>query len=263
MEKTLTQLGRVFSWAIYDRELWTGNNPCSRVKRPKSEAVSDYYTEVEVAQLFDWAARHNAATHALLATAFYTGMRRGELAALRWGDVDFDGGRILVQRSWSRKARKSGRPVVVALHPHLSAILAAQLEASGLEQDAVRDALVHPAQDGDMRKRFHTWSDVKAALTGAAVRSFKHPLHALRHTHATTLAQRGAGLGEIRDALGQSSLYMASRYAHTAAESIRKRIESLPTIGPSSSSNIVASISGARRGRHADAARTLRRRHAG
>jgi integrase len=40
---------------------------------------------------------------ALWATAFYAGLRRGELIALRWSDVDLAGGVIRVQRSWDVK----------------------------------------------------------------------------------------------------------------------------------------------------------------
>jgi integrase len=41
-----------------------------------------------------------AAHRALWATAFYAGLRRGELRGLRWGDVDLAGGLIHVERSW-------------------------------------------------------------------------------------------------------------------------------------------------------------------
>ena len=42
------------------------------------------------------------ADRALWATALYGGLRRGELQALRWDDVDLDGGLIRVERSWDR-----------------------------------------------------------------------------------------------------------------------------------------------------------------
>ncbi len=40
---------------------------------------------------------------ALWATALYAGLRRGELQALRWADVDLDAGLVRVERSWDRK----------------------------------------------------------------------------------------------------------------------------------------------------------------
>ena len=41
---------------------------------------------------------------AVWATAIYAGLRRGELQALQWGDLDLDGGVIRVRRSWDRVA---------------------------------------------------------------------------------------------------------------------------------------------------------------
>ena len=39
--------------------------------------------------------------YALFLTAIHTGMRSGELAALQWGDIDFNGKFLVVQRSYS------------------------------------------------------------------------------------------------------------------------------------------------------------------
>ena len=57
------------------------------------------------------------------ATALYAGLRRGELAALRWLDVDFERGLIRVERSWEPKSRSGRRRVPMArpLKAHLAA----------------------------------------------------------------------------------------------------------------------------------------------
>jgi integrase len=47
--------------------------------------------------------------HALWSTAFYAGLRLGELQALRWENVDLDGGRIEVRRSGMRRRVRSNR----------------------------------------------------------------------------------------------------------------------------------------------------------
>jgi hypothetical protein len=74
----------------------------------------------------------------LWATAIYAGRRRGELQALRWGDVDLDASVIRVRRSWDRVAGeiepKSAAgtravPVPALLRPHL--------EPAGTKQDLV------------------------------------------------------------------------------------------------------------------------------
>src|SRR5207302_7326440 len=64
-------------------------------------------------------------------TAFYSGLRRGELRALRWSDVDFDANRINVKRGWDDKdgeiegksdAARRSVPLVAALRPELAAL---------------------------------------------------------------------------------------------------------------------------------------------
>ena len=46
----------------------------------------------------------------LWATAVYAGLRRGELLALRWEDVDLKAGLIRVERAWDPKAREFVAP---------------------------------------------------------------------------------------------------------------------------------------------------------
>ena len=58
---------------------------------------------------------------ALWATAMYAGLRRGELRALRWDDIDFDAGILRVERGWddyegeiAGKTRAASRTVPIA-----------------------------------------------------------------------------------------------------------------------------------------------------
>src|SRR4029077_5066890 len=89
---------------------------------------TEFYTPDEVARLLAEAAKQMPSLHPLVPFAFYTGCRKGEIAALQWRDVDFEGGRIIVQRSWKAAARKKGKSVTVMIHPHLDAILRAHDE---------------------------------------------------------------------------------------------------------------------------------------
>jgi integrase len=237
ISRVLRQLSRVFNWAI-ERELLV-NNPVRGVKKPKTQGSTKHYTDDEMAKLLAWAAEHAPGLHTLIAFAFYTGCRKGEIAALRWSDIDWQGLRIVIQRSWKKNARKSGQPVVVNMHPHLAAILTAHQQRSAGEGEA----LVFPADNGRMRSKFDLWG-LDDAIAATKVRRFRYPWHAFRHTHATNLAIGGAGLTAIRDALGQATLHMAANYTHLAAEHVREHVDKLPTIGPTSPT--VASLDEAR-----------------
>jgi len=83
------------------------------------------------------------ADRAIWATALYAGLRRGELQALRWSDVDFEAGVLRVERSWDEQAgpvtpkSRAGRRRVPLAGP-----LRAQLAAQRLRQTPAAQALV-------------------------------------------------------------------------------------------------------------------------
>ena len=79
---------------------------------------------------------------ALWACAFYGGLRRGELRALRWTDVHFVAGVIRVERGWDDKEREQPTKTVagqrcVPLAGALRRILVAHKLASGRDADAL------------------------------------------------------------------------------------------------------------------------------
>lgn len=227
VEKAIRHTSKLFNWAA-DRELVSGANPALRLRGPKYKSKSDYYTDAELAAMMATAAKQGSELYPIIATAAYGGLRKGELAALERRDVDLDGARMTVQRSWKASARKSGEALTVHLHPHLLIILTAHLEAQG---DRPGDSLVFPAEDDRMRDEFDLWG-LGELVTAAKARRFKRPWHSFRHSFGTNLAASGASLAEVQEALGQQSLEMARRYVKVAGESIKKRVQALPNLGP-------------------------------
>jgi integrase len=69
----------------------------------------------------------------LLATAIYTGLRKGELCALRKQDVDFEAHTVVVRRSWHRDTTKDGHARAVPIVPDLENWLRSALETSPSE----------------------------------------------------------------------------------------------------------------------------------
>lgn len=139
-QKATRNISRLYTWAL-DRELVTCANPAQRQRTPKYQESNSYYRDDEVARLLAKAPEHKPDLYPIVATAYYAGLRKGELAALRWADVDLKAGRADVSRSWAHAARKSGAAVVVHLHPRLLAILTAHYER---QKPADPDALVFP-----------------------------------------------------------------------------------------------------------------------
>jgi integrase len=124
-------LSRAFSRAI-EVGRWTGKNPVVGVpnRRVPKGMVGDFLGVDEVPRVLR--ALHPR-WRPLLATAVYTGLRKGELCALRKQDVDLDAHIIVVRRSWHRDTTKGGRARAVPIVPDLENWLRSALETSPSE----------------------------------------------------------------------------------------------------------------------------------
>lgn len=235
----------LFNWALELGHLPDeANNPVEKVSKPTYKPERELYSPEEVARLLAEAAKTSPELHRLVAFAFFTGARVGEIAALTWGDIDFAGHSVNVHRSFDRPARKNGRAVVVGLNPHLRDILGPLASAD----DA---ALVFPRADGAMRPKYdskHGCWGIRDLATRAKVRKLKQPWHSFRASHATALEEQGATPSDIMRALGQSSIGVAMHYAQASSKRAAERVAAIPAIGPAKASNVTP-ITEARRSR--------------
>jgi integrase len=225
-QKAVRHISKLYNWAL-DRALVSCSNPAQRQKTPKYKENNDYYRVDEVARLTAKAAEKMPDLYPIVSLAFYGGLRKGELAALQWRDVDLEAGRADVSRSWKHDERKSGDTVVVHFHPRLLAILKAHHDEQTPESP---EALVFPdPRTGKMRDEFDLWG-LDKLIELAEVRRFERPWHSFRHACGTSLAATGASLAEIQAALGQTTLEMARRYVKVANEQVRRRVRALPDV---------------------------------
>jgi integrase len=129
----------------------------------------------------------------LVQAALMTGMRIGELRALRWEHVDLEHGHIHVTDS------KTGERRDLPLCGALTTVL------HGL----ARDGLQVFGSEGHRT----AW---RTALRRAGIQDFR--FHDLRHTFASHLAMQGTPLIAIQQLLGHRSLAMTLRYAHLSPD---------------------------------------------
>ncbi len=212
---TLSHLGSLFSWA--QREGLVEQNPCRGVERPTAEPTIDYLTRDEVAALLSHAREHAPDLHPLIATAVYTGLRKGELFGLRWRDVDVAARRLTVARSYDGTP-KSGKPRHLRLPTLLTPILADWAQRC----PKTSEGLVFPG-----RLRNGTWGLLRdtASLRGlprllqaAGCRVHAHPWHALRHTFASHFIMQGGNILTLQKILGHSDVKVTLVYAHLAPD---------------------------------------------
>lgn len=182
---------------------------------------SDYdwlRTESELARFLEAASRERPVVYVMYATAVYTGMRAGELAALRWKSVDFNRNIIYVERSFDGPTKGGDVRHVPILAP-----LAAVLKAHRL---VTKGDLVFPSVLGEMHqpsdkifqeifKRVLDAAGFPKTHDGDRVRYYIR-FHDLRHTFASWWIMKGGDFFRLQKILGHKSPQMTMRYAHLA-----------------------------------------------
>jgi integrase len=193
-------------------------NPADALKRlPKVERKPITALTVEQSQRLLSAIRHTT-TYWPVMLALATGLRRGELLALRWRNVDLDHGAIRVVQSLEQtkaglrfKSTKSekGRGValpsfaVAELRRHKQAQAEALL-ALGIRQSG--DTLVCARVDGQPKQPASLTHEF-TYLIGRIGRGFPRVrFHDLRHTHATQLLASGVHPKIVQERLGHSTI---------------------------------------------------------
>jgi len=176
----------------------------------------------------------NGFDRAFLTTAALTGMRDGELLALRWSEVDLVTAKISVERtlSWARvlpaKSETGERaevgPVTPRFYPPKTKTSRRTLAIPGQLVSILRvwklrcppgkDNLVFPAPDGTP---LHRSRALKGSLRPTLRRAKLRPvtLHSLRHSFASALIGNGSSVVEVQHLLGHSSATITLKvYAH-------------------------------------------------
>jgi len=186
-------------------------NPVADVEKPRTASKTDIavFSPEEVMALVRAADSEQDA--AIYLTAAFTGLRQGELVALRWHDVDFHGSAIRVRASYTNghlTSPKSGKVRSVPMAPQVATALA-RLGRRGLfteDDDLVFTGIAGGYLDGSaLSKRY------RAALERAALRPLR--FHDLRHTFGTRLIAK-ADIRRVQEWMGHADVQTTMRYLH-------------------------------------------------
>ena len=197
---------------------WARTNPCKLVDKPRAgEGDPDirFLDEADLEALLRSVPEEGLGLtdRALYLTAAMSGLRQGELLALRWRDVDWGARRIRVRQNYVRgeygtpKSRRSTRSVPLA--DRLAAELDRHHQRSAFQSD---DDLVfcHP-ETGNPLERSRLLKRFKEYLRAAGVREVR--FHDLRHTFGTRLAAAGVALRTLQEWMGHRDFKTTLIYA--------------------------------------------------
>lgn len=207
-------------------------NPANYVEKPRVEKEEmDFLTPEEIQAFLN---QVTPKYYPLFLAAILTGLRRGELLALQWGDVDFRNNTINVRRSLYKgrfvtpKSRNSTRKVIMT--PTLASVLKRhKLESKPNELELIFANEAEKPIDPDclVRRQF------LPALRRAGLRKVR--FHDLRHSFATLLISQGENVKFVQSQLGHASIQTTlDRYGHLLPESHKeagKRLDDTLGIG--------------------------------
>jgi integrase/transposase len=221
------------------------DNPVTRVKLPPRPRRTP--TEIlRPEQVQKLVAQMREPYRSMVLLAVLTGLRRGELFALRWGAVNFGKGTLDVRESVynghfsTPKTRSSVRciplssPAIALLQAHQS-----RVKQSDPEQLVFGSRVGKPFRPDNILKR----------VLQPLCRKLKCPRvgwHTFRHVHATLLSELGEPLKTSQEVLGHSDMQTTLKvYTHAVSESVLRAEERLAKvvldpIGPKSEKGVVS-----------------------
>lgn len=203
-------LRHLFNLAI-DRH-YLRENPTRGIKKFKEAPWRRkyVYSEDELQMLVNAAAPD---LRQILAVAIFTGLRKGDILALRWNDVDFEHNVITLYM------QKTEESIEIPMLPMVREVLWRLHGAAG------QSPFVFTSAAGE---RF---GNIKTAFNGALRRSHLaekgYHFHDIRRTFATMLYNRGVLLTKIQRLLGHKSITTTERYLGVKFEETREAISVL------------------------------------
>ncbi len=215
-------------------------NATNSLKLPRIDREEiDPLTPEETNRLIE--ASHGDRLEALYVLAIHTGLRQGELLALKWKDLDLEAGTLRVQRTLTRtkgtyslgepKTKKSRRTVrlttgaVTALRGHLER----QLEEIGCLGSLYKPGgLVFAGGTGGILNPSNLRNRSFANLLRRADLPANTRFHDLRHTCATLLLSRNVNPKVVSELLGHATIAITlDTYSHVLPDMQEKAVKAL------------------------------------
>ena len=226
---TILQSIMTMAW----KQEYINSNPADTRRLEISKIVTpevEVFSNEEIAEILKMAQLEPIHIHAVIATAIYTGARRGEIAGLKWEDVDFEKRTMYIRRSVVKLAQQEPE---IKLPKTISSIRQMAIP------QALCDILQELKKEQDRKKALlgEKWHDEGFLFTdwcGHVMHphtptkqfdkflkkyGFRHlKFHGLRHSSATYLLSNGCDIKTVSKRLGHTSIDTTNIYVHALAK---------------------------------------------
>lgn len=230
----LKMVKRLFQMALEEGKI--DRNPCVGVQVKAPEVEQKVLTSSEVGIFLAEAKITNHRFYTIWAMALMTGMRSGELFALRWTDLDLDSRTISITRQWTSKngygPTKSQRSRVVPISDDLAHFL--------------KELKLERGKEESVLPRHMEWENGEQAritrefCTSIGITPIK--FHDLRATFITNLLARGESLARVMSMVGHSQLKTTNGYLRKAGVEVQGGTDKLGYALPKLESGKILSI---------------------
>ena len=221
-------------------------NPWNEIQRKRAAAISR--RELTVEELRRVCDKATGELRLLLALGIYTGLRLGDAATLRWGEVDIARG--IIRRVPNKTSRRNSKPVLIPIHPSLRAMLVDTPEARRRDYVLPETAASYLRDSSAPSKRIQAHfaacevtvhrpgtgfevtegEDGKPKKVDTGKRAILEVgFHSLRHTFVSLCRAADAPLSVVESIVGHSSPAMTRHYTHTGEAAALAAVSALPS----------------------------------
>ncbi len=214
-----------------------------KIEFPKEAPTEiEVYTIEEVGEILKALETEPINIKTLVEIAIFTGMRRGEIVGLKWGDIDFENQKIHVKRSIYKtkegkaqeKDPKSKYGIrTISIPEHLCKTLVAYRAQQDRHISFLGDAwknldYVFTEEDGYVMNPQTPTKQFSHFLRRHGIRHLK--FHGLRHTSATMLLANGCDIKTVSTRLGHADIDTTNIYVHALESTDRKAAQTFDNL---------------------------------
>ncbi len=215
----LVPLRMWFRWMTRRNHLL--HNPASelelpRLGQPLPRNILSASEVEQILQLCDVADSIGLRDRAVIEVLYSTGIRRGEIVALKLYDLSLDRGVLLVRQGKGKKDRYV--PIGERAIAWLEKYIREARPQLAIEPD---DMTVFLTAQGEPFSRDHMTSNVKARIDAAKLGK-TGACHLFRHTMATLMHENGADIRFIQEILGHVKLETTQIYTHVSIRTLQQ-----------------------------------------
>lgn len=222
-KRVRTAIDSVYAWAILSSRVKGITSPCEGFKSSKkeNEKIPEILTLEEIKKLLKAAIDLKSHWYEIWALALFTGMRSGELYALQWDAIDFEGQMIQIHRNWTNKTGFGATKGRYWRSCPMGEQLITFLKELKLKTGNTKFVL----------PRFQSWTDGEQAdrlrkfCIGVGLPSIK--FHTLRACFATQLIKDGVAPAIVMKICGWKDLKTMQRYIRLAGIEVKGATNSI------------------------------------